>query len=158
MCFHRSQKDKKTKKRREEKCVIDFCLCTADITDPQKEGKDIRTAAVLTGQRRKHSVLPYCSVCSPLNYWHKTTSPCTFIVLFLFVLGTRANRRLFKTELFLISVEQYLSFSMCVHECAHVKRMCANVRMLFLFCFFCVDRELYVRPFGRRKTFECINN
>lgn len=26
-----------------------FCLCTADIKDPQKEGKDTRTVTVLTG-------------------------------------------------------------------------------------------------------------
>lgn len=39
----------KEKKNKQEKCVIDFCLCTADIKDPQKEGKDIRTAAVLVG-------------------------------------------------------------------------------------------------------------
>lgn len=55
----------------------------------------------------------------------------------MFVLGTRANRRLFKTELFLIYVEQYLSFSMYVHECAYVKRICVCVRERECACFFC---------------------
>lgn len=27
------------KKKEEEKCFIDFCLCTADVKDRQKEGR-----------------------------------------------------------------------------------------------------------------------
>lgn len=45
------------------------------------------------------------------NYWHKATGPCKTLIL-----GTRADRRLFKTELFfLIYVEQYLFFFLCLY-------------------------------------------
>lgn len=103
-------------------------------------------------------------MCSPLNYWHKTTSPCTFTVFFLFVLGTRANRRLFKTELFsnlrwTIPFFFYVRSRMC--SCKEDVYVCVSAHV-FLFVLFFV---LTVRCTCSRvwdclgeKMFKCINN
>lgn len=42
MCFHwslREKREKKQKEKEKKKCFIDFCLCTADVKDRQKEGR-----------------------------------------------------------------------------------------------------------------------
>lgn len=76
----------------------------------------------------------------------------------MFVLGTRANRRLFETELFLIYVEQYLSFFffLCMYMNVLIVKedvcVCASVHV---FCFVLTVR---FECETEKKVFGCVNN
>lgn len=152
---------KKTQKR---KVSFILCLCTADIKDPQKEGRtselqlswwdtDENTPSFLTVLRAP--LPPSFKLLAQTNQ-----SPCK-----IFVLGTRANRRLFKTELFLIYVEYFFSFfyvctwmCLCKEDTCVCKCKCACF-FGFCFCFvLCWLWGVCVRVCVSARVFECIKN
>lgn len=107
MCFHQSQKEKKKKKKIGEALHLFpvFVLLILKTRRGGKVGQPELLLSVLTGYRRKHSVLFLTALRAPsLKLLAQTGPGPPTVKKKTFVLGTRADRRLFKTELFLIYV------------------------------------------------------